>query len=191
MRPAASGRSRVRPPKVTSSRVVYENRWLRMREDRLERADGSPGLYSVVEKPPAALVVPEHPDGSLTLVEQYRHPIGARRWEFPQGSLDGAGEGPAEEIARTELAEETGLRGASLEHLGRLHFAYGISDQYVDAWLARGLTQGDQALEAEEEGLVVGRFSRDEVEEMIRNGAVTDAASVAALSLAALRLPKP
>ena len=188
-----AGAFTVREPRVTSSEVVYENRWLRVREDRLERGDGSPGLYSVVEKRPAALIVPLHADGTLTLVEQYRHPIAQRRWEFPQGALDPApGEATpspelsAEEIARTELAEETGLRAARLERLSRLHFAYGISNQHVDVWLATELAEGPQDLESEEEGLRVGRFARVEVEEMARAGTMSDAASVAAVGLLCL-----
>ena len=132
----------MKPPRVTSTEVVYENRWMRVREDRLERADGSPGLYSVVEKRPAAVILPLHDDGSVTLVEQWRHPVGERFWELPQGALDGEAEAEPEQIARTELAEETGLRAGSMRQLGRLYFAYGISNQYFDAWLATGLTAG-------------------------------------------------
>jgi 8-oxo-dGTP pyrophosphatase MutT (NUDIX family) len=173
----------VKPPRVTSSEVVYENRWLRLREDRLEREDGTPGLYSVVEKRPAAVVLPVHEDGSVTLVEQYRHPVGQRFWELPQGALDGEDDAGAEHIGRTELAEETGLRAGSMRRLGRLYFAYGISDQYFDAWLATDLVQGDQALEAEEEGLRVHRFAPGHVDEMIRAGTIADAATVAVFHL--------
>jgi 8-oxo-dGTP pyrophosphatase MutT (NUDIX family) len=173
----------VKPPRVTSSEVVYENRWVRVREDRLVRADGSPGVYSVVEKRPAAVILPVHEDGSITLVEQYRHPVGERFWELPQGALDGVDTTDSEEIARTELAEETGLRAGSMRRLGRLYFAYGISNQYFDAWLATGLTQGEQALEAEEEGLRVRRFAPGDVEEMIRAGTIADAATVAVFQL--------
>ncbi len=174
----------MKPPRVTSSEVVYENRWMRLREDRLERADGSPGVYSVVEKKPAAVILPLHADGSVTLVEQYRHPVGARFWELPQGALDHGDQSEPDQIARIELAEETGLRAGSMEHLGRLCFAYGISNQWFDAWVARDLTEGEQALEAEEEGLRVGRFARDEVEAMAADGTIADAATVAVLGLA-------
>src|SRR4051812_16793960 len=69
--------SRLRRVRVTSTRVVYENRWMRGHEDRLEREDGSPGLYGWIEKGPAAIVVPIE-DGHVWLVEQYRHPVGRR-----------------------------------------------------------------------------------------------------------------
>jgi ADP-ribose pyrophosphatase len=166
--------------------VIYENRWVRVREDQLERADGSPGVYSVVEKAPAAVILPLHADGSVTLVEQYRHPVGERFWELPQGALDGRDVTDPEQIARTELAEETGLRAESMRRLGRLYFAYGISDQYFDAWLATELTEGEQALEGEEEGLRVGRFPLERIEDMIHAGTIADAATVAVFGLRAL-----
>jgi 8-oxo-dGTP pyrophosphatase MutT (NUDIX family) len=173
--------SRPPPPRVVSTEIVYENRWLRLREDRLERADGTPGLYSVVEKQPAAIVIPLDGD-EVVLVEQYRHPVGRRFWELPQGAWEGAEAPDPEELARGELAEETGLRAASMERLGRLFFAYGISNQPVDVWLATGLEQGEQSLEPEEEGLRVGRFALADAEKML-GGEIADAATVAAFGL--------
>ncbi len=172
----------MRPPRVTSTRVVYENRWMRLHEDRLEREDGSPGLYGWIEKGPAAIIVPIEGD-DVWLVEQYRHPVGERFWEFPQGAWEDEPGASAESLARGELAEETGLRAASLTLLGRLYFAYGMSNQPVDVWRATGLEPGPQSLETTEHGLVVGRFSVAEVERMVRDNAIRDAASVAAWHL--------
>lgn len=76
--------------RTTGSRLVYENRWLRVREDRIERPDGSPGLYTVVEKLDFSLVVPVDADG-FHLIEQYRYPVRGRYWEFPQGTWDEPG----------------------------------------------------------------------------------------------------
>jgi 8-oxo-dGTP pyrophosphatase MutT (NUDIX family) len=177
------------PPRVTASRTVYENRWMRLREDRFERADGSEGLYAVVEKSPATVVIPVDSD-EVVLVEQYRHPVGARFWELPQGAWDGDDAPEPEELARGELAEETGLRAGRMEPLGRLYFAYGITSQAFDVWLATELTQGEQALEPEEEGLRVGRFSLARAEEMILDGTLVDSATVAAFGLLRLRRPE-
>ena len=71
--------------RTTGSREVYRNPWIRVREDAVERADGSAGVYGVVEKPHFALVLPYERDG-FWLVEQYRYPVGRRAWEFPQGT---------------------------------------------------------------------------------------------------------
>jgi len=170
-------------PRVTSSRIVYENRWMRLHEDRLERADGSPGLYAWVEKPPAAVIVPLDDDEHVWLIEQHRHPIGRRFWELPQGAWEDAPGAAAEDLARGELAEETGLRARSLERVGTLFFAYGMSDQRFDVWRATGLEPGEPAPEATEEDLVCARFPTAEVDAMIRRGEIADAASVAAWHL--------
>jgi 8-oxo-dGTP pyrophosphatase MutT (NUDIX family) len=173
----------VEPPRVTSRRVVYENRWMRLHEDRTERADGTPGLYAWVEKPPAALIVPR--DGDFVwLIEQFRHPVGGRFWEFPQGAWEDQPGAAPEDLARGELAEETGLRAGRIEHVGRLFFAYGLTDQSFDVWVASDLSVGEQALEATEADLRVGRFSAGAFEAMIERGEVRDAASVAAWHLA-------
>lgn len=159
---------------------------MRLREDRLERADGSPGLYSVVEKSPAAVVVAldgEH----IWLVEQWRHPVGARFWDLPQGALDGGPEVAPEEVARTELAEETGLRAGRLEHLGRLFFAYGLSAQPFDVFLATDLVQGEVAPEDTEGDLRCARVAVAQFEAMLRDGTIKDAATHAAWGLVRLR----
>jgi 8-oxo-dGTP pyrophosphatase MutT (NUDIX family) len=169
--------------RVTSTRVVYENRWMRLHEDVTELADGTPGLYSWIEKAPSAIVVPL--DGEdVWLVQQYRHPVRARFWEFPQGSWEDVAPESAEALARAELAEETGLRAERLEPLGRLYFAAGISNQPVDVWRASGLQEGERALEHTEQGLISRRFARSEVERMIAANEIRDAASVAAWHLA-------
>ncbi|HWT25368.1 MAG TPA: NUDIX hydrolase [Solirubrobacteraceae bacterium] len=174
------------PPRVTSSRVVYENRWMRLREDRTESRDGTPGLYAWIEKPPSAVVVAL--DGAdVWLVEQFRHPVGRRFWEFPQGAWEDAPDAPAEELARGELAEETGLRAAAMERLGTLFFAYGMSDQRFDVWLATGLEPGPRAPEATEHDLVCAKVPVARFEAMIAAGEVADAATVAAWHLVSRR----
>jgi 8-oxo-dGTP pyrophosphatase MutT (NUDIX family) len=173
----------VQPPRITSTRVVYENRWMRLHEDQTEQAGGKPGLYAWVEKPPAAVIVPL--DGPyIWLIEQYRHPIGERFWELPQGAWEDDPGASPEDLARGELAEETGLRAGRIEHLGRLFFAYGLTNQSFDVWRATELEPGEQALEATEADLRVERFAVRELEAMIAAGRVRDAATVAAWHLA-------
>jgi len=174
------------PPRVTASRVVYENRWMRLHEDRTQSRDGAPGLYAWIEKPPAAVIVPLDGD-HVWLVEQFRHPLRRRFWEFPQGAWEDAPAAPAEELARGELAEETGLRAASMARVGTLFFAYGMSDQRFDVWLATGLEPGPPAPEATEQDLVCARTPVARFEAMVDAGEVADAATVAAWHLVSRR----
>ena len=168
--------------RTTNSREVYRNPWIRVREDAVERADGSTGVYSVVEKPDFALVLPYERDG-FWLVEQFRHPVGRRAWEFPQGTWTAGDDGTAEQLARAELAEETGLRAGFLRHLGHLDLAPGLSTQEFDVWLATDLTQGPTAREATEADMRSAFVTEAELRAMVRDGRFTDGPSLAAYSL--------
>ena len=168
--------------RTLSSRVVYENPWLRLREDEIERPDGGRGTYALVDRPDFAVVVPW--DGTrLTLVGQERYTLGRFSWEFPQGHVEDA---TPEQVAAAELAEETGLRAGALRHLGRLDNAVGMSNQGFDAWLATGLTQGEARPEPEEVGMTTRTVTPDELVGEIRDGEITDASSIAALALVRL-----
>jgi 8-oxo-dGTP pyrophosphatase MutT (NUDIX family) len=159
---------------------------MRLHEDRLERPDGSPGLYAWVEKPPGTLIVPLE-DGHVWLVEQYRHPVRRRFWDLPQGAWEHAPDASAEDLARGELAEETGLRAREMERLGTLFFAYGLLDQRFDVWLATGLEPGPPAPEPTEQDLRCARYPIAEFEAMIRRGEVADAGTIAAWHLVSSR----
>jgi 8-oxo-dGTP pyrophosphatase MutT (NUDIX family) len=172
--------------RTTGSREIYRNPWLRLREDDVVRDDGSTGVYAVVEKPHFALVVPVE-RGGFWLVEQYRHPLGRRTWEFPQGTWSAGAGGTPDELARTELAEETGLRAGTLEHLGHLDLAPGLSTQEGDIWLARDLTPGPTARENTEADMRVAFVPAAELEAMVREGRFTDMPSLAAYALLQLR----
>lgn len=164
------------------SQVVYTNPWMTVREDRVRRADGSTGIYGVVAKPDFALVLPRWA-GGFWMVEQYRYPVGRRAWEFPQGSWGSGGAGTAADLARAELAEETGLRADTLLHLGHLYAAYGFADQGFDVYLAHGLTQGAPRREATERDMVHRAVTDAEIASRLRGGGIVDAPSVAALTL--------
>ena len=164
------------------TRVVYKNRWMQVREDRVRRPNGDHGLFGVVEKPDFALIVPF--DGEkFHLVQQYRYPVDGRFWEFPQGSLELSPDATPEQIATTELAEETGLRAGSMIKLGKLYQAYGYSNQAVNIFKATELTDGAAELSSEEQGLVSDKFSRSKIDQMIKNGSIRDLATIGALHL--------
>ncbi|WP_409462841.1 NUDIX domain-containing protein [Amycolatopsis sp. GA6-003] len=170
------------PIQRVATREVYRNNWMTVREDAVRRADGSDGIYGVVDKPTYALVIPLDGD-RLHLVEQFRYPLGMRRWEFPQGTAPDLAETPPAELARRELREETGLRAAALTELGMLDVAPGMASQRGHVYLATGLTEGEPERELEEQDMRTAWFSRTEVEKMISTGEISDAQSVAAYTL--------
>jgi 8-oxo-dGDP phosphatase len=169
-----------------ASREIYRNPWLIFREDDIRRPDGSPGIYSVVDKPTYALVMPY--DGSrFRLVEQFRYPVGARRWEFPQGTAPDLADSDPTELAARELREETGLSATSFEELGLLDVAPGMTSQRGRVFLATGISEGPADREHEEQDMRSAWFSRADVEEMMRSGVIVDSQSIAAYGLFLLR----
>lgn len=171
--------------RTISSREVYRNRWMRVREDVIERANGARGIYGVVDKDPACIVIPleETAEGEfLYLVEQFRYTVGERHREFPQGGWEMADVVP-EELARGELREETGLSAERMTHLSTLQIAYGVMNQKQHVFLAEGLTMGAHDRDDEESDLMLRRVSVAEFEAMVLDGQMVDNCSVAAWGL--------
>lgn len=168
--------------KTLNSKTIYKNKWMTVKEDDVEFANGSQGIFGVVEKPDFSLVIPFF-DGGFQLVKQYRYPVKESFWEFPQGSYEDSPETPAEEVARGELAEETGLKAAEVKEIGYLYEAYGYCNQGFHIFLATDLTQGEQQLETSEQDIKTAFFSVKEFEQMVDRGEIRDAPSVSAYGL--------
>ena len=174
------------PWRTLSSEPVYDNAWIRVREDQVIRPDGRPGIYGVVHmKNRAVGVVPLHDDGTVTLVGQYRYTLDTYSWEIPEGGCP-PGEDPLA-TAHRELLEETGLRAAEVRPLGgELHLSNSICDELGYLFVATGLTQGDADPEGTEK-IAVRRVPFQKALDMALNGQINDHLSVTALALLALR----
>jgi len=164
-----------------ASREVYRNHWMRVREDEILRSNGERGIYGVVEKHDAAIILPID-RGRVWLVEQFRYTIQERALELPQGSWEMEVDNP-EELARGELREETGLEPAEMIHLGSLWIAYGFLRQRQHVFLATGLTETARNPDAEEHDLIVRTVLIAEFEEMMLNGVIRDSCTLSAWGL--------
>lgn len=164
------------------SEIVYENPWMRVREDKIQRASGATGIYGVVDKPDFVAIVPIH-NGRIHLVEQYRYPVRGRYWEIPQGSWEANPEADPALVAAGELREETGLIAKNLVYIGHLFQAYGYSNQGFHIYLATDFEQGTQVLDAEEEGLITKSVALNEFESMVKGGQIKDATTISAYGL--------
>lgn len=173
--------------KTLSSTVAYQDAWMSVRRDEIEYADGTRGGYSVLDRDDFALIIPVEGDG-FHLVEQYRYPTRARSWEFPSGSFAPGERGTVEEMAAAELAEETGFTAVRWRTLGCLDVANGTG-QRVHVFLAGDLVAGEPHRETAEQDMTQAWFSRADVEQMIRDGIITDGPSVAAYLLLTLQHP--
>jgi 8-oxo-dGTP pyrophosphatase MutT (NUDIX family) len=175
-------------PDITtvSSRIVYENKWMKIREDQIRRKDGSNGIYGVVDKSDFVIIVPIQ-DGVVHLVQQYRYPIGRRQWEFPQGSWEAEPDADPLALARGELQEETGLLAGNIREVGQLYPLYGTVSQSYRIFLATDLKPGCRNPEPEEQDLVTRGFPLAELETMILNGTIQDAGTVASFGMLRLK----
>lgn len=166
------------PWRTSSSKEVYENPWIRIREDKVVRPDGEPGIYGVVHYKNIAIGILPVEDGHIYLVGQYRYPLDQYSWEIPEG---GCPEG--EDLltaAQRELAEETGLRAENWKLMGEAHLSNSVSDERAVWFLATGLTQGQQEPEGTEQ-LNIRRLPAEQVLGMALTGEITDALSLLAI----------
>lgn len=160
-----------RTHETLSSRIVYKNKHLELKVDEVKLQNGyifeqayfvKPGQNSV------GIVVIE--DNSTYLVRQYRYTAHQWMWQIPMGTS--SNKSPLS-CAKQELQEETGLKAKKWRKIGSIRPEPGMLIQPTTIYLARELTKGKQALEEEEYGMRVKKFSFDQIEEMIKKGAIT------------------
>lgn len=171
------------PPSITtlSSREIYRNPWMRLREDEILRSNGQRGIYGVVEKDECAIIVPIDGD-QIWLVEQFRYTIQERAVELPQGGWERSIDDP-EELARGELKEETGLYAEKMIYLGAHWIAYGFTRQKQHVFLATGLRQAESEPDEEEHDIMVRSMPVSKFEQMMVDGQVRDGCTLAAWAL--------
>jgi 8-oxo-dGDP phosphatase len=167
-----------------SRRVAYENAWITVWHDDGSRPDGSPGIYGVVHfENLAAGVIAFDDEDRVVLVGQYRYTLDRPSWEIPEGGVPPS-ETPLEGIKR-ELREETGLEASEWRELGRLDLSNSVTDEEAVLFEAHGLHHGEAAPEPTE-SIAIRWVPFDDAVAMVRDGAITDAMSVAAILRVAL-----
>ncbi len=168
--------------KKISSREVYRNAWTSVREDVIERSNGQRGVYGVVDKDPACIILAIEPAAGgdlIWLVRQFRYTVNASYFELPQGGWELPDADPAE-MARGELREETGLRAERMIPLASLWIGYGVMRQLHHVFLAQGLTEGETDRDEEEHDMTVHRVLVAEFEAMLLDGRIMDNCTAAA-----------
>ncbi|MBA2381531.1 MAG: NUDIX hydrolase [Chloroflexi bacterium] len=165
-------------------RVAYDNPWVTVWHDEVDRPDGSPGIYGVIhfENLAAGVVVLDAEDRVL-LVGQHRYTLDAYSWEIPEGGVP-AGESPLDG-ARRELLEETGVEADDWRELVRFHLSNSVSDEAGVVFAARAVSHGVPAPEPTEQ-LAIRWLPFDEALAMTADGRITDAMTIMGVGRVAL-----
>jgi ADP-ribose pyrophosphatase len=170
---------------VMESRRVFTGKVFELVVEKLKYPNGVVADFARILHPGAAAIVPVADDGSVILIEQYRHALGKSIFEIPAGTRD-----PQESIevcAHRELAEETGFKAEHMIPLGEIIPVPGYCNEAVTLFLATGLTPAVQNLD-EDEVLEVRRLPFSEAISMAMDGRIQDAKTITALLFAARHL---
>ena len=173
------------PFRIVASRRPFSGQLIRVRVDRIADDDGNQSEREVAEHGGAVAALVVDQDGAVLLVEQWRHPVGARMLEVPAGRYDVEGE-TVEAALRRELAEELHVEGGTLTWLASCYTTPGWSDEVVDVYLAEGVrpVAGEQAaLDWEEAGLQVVRVPFEEAVRLATRASPGDSKTLVALGL--------
>lgn len=172
--------------KTKTSKVAYENPWIKISHEEVVTPKGTDGIYGVVHfKNTAIGVVPIDDEANTWLVKQSRYTLNQYTWEIPEGGCP-HGEEPIN-AAKRELEEEVGLQANNWTQLMTMHLSNSVTDEFCVVFVARDLFAGKQALEASED-IEYKKLPLTEAINMVKRGEITDAISVAALLRIALNL---
>jgi ADP-ribose pyrophosphatase len=170
--------------RMLSTRPVYENPWIRVREDLVEMPDGRSTVYGVVQCKPAVGVLPFLDRDHVVLVGQYRYVASDFFWEIPTGAAHPAE--TEEAAARRELVEETGYEASRLVRLCAFHTSKSIVEEVAHIYLAEGLRETERRPDATE-FIEVRVFPFTDVVRMVEADEIKDAMTIVAVLHAARR----
>lgn len=172
------------PWRTLSTKPVYQNRWLSLREDLVEMPDGRTTIYGVVSCGECVGILPFVDPDTVLLIRQYRYVAGRPTWEMPTGGVH-AGES-LEEAAQRELGEETGYRAERLTRVSTYHTSKSVMDETAHLYLAEGLTRLPLSPD-DTEFIEVRPFPFQEALRLVLSGEVLDSMTIIAVLLAARR----
>lgn len=167
------------------SESVFSGVLLDVRRDVVRLPDGTQAVREYIRHPGAVVVIAVLPNGHLLFERQHRYPLHKAFLELPAGKID-AGEDDLT-CARRELREETGYVAQYWEHLGVMHPCIGYSDERIEVFMARDLTELDHARDPGE-FLEILSMAAEDAEQAVLDGRITDGKTICALFMGLPRL---
>lgn len=175
------------PWKVVSSKIMYKNPWMRIREDAVITPMGTKGIYGVMESNDSVMIVALNDKDELYLVRPFSYPDASWNWELPGGGGDK--QHPVE-ASKRELEEETGILANTWEKLGKIRVCNGLMTEQMTVYIAHDLSfTGEKEVSTEQ--IDTAKFiSMQEVDAMIARGEINDGQSITGIYLAQKWLEK-
>jgi 8-oxo-dGTP pyrophosphatase MutT (NUDIX family) len=170
------------PWRTLSSRTIYRNAWLTLREDQVIRPDGAEGIYGVVEMRPSCGIVAINEDNQIALVGQWRYVHNKYSLEIPTGGSE-QDETPLD-ASKRELLEETGVTAEDWTALGTIDNSNGVTTDVAHIFLARNLTTGSSVPQGDEQGdeqVELSWMPFADAVLSVMSGEITESISVAAI----------
>lgn len=170
------------PIKTKRSKTVYENPWIRVREDTTTRPDGSDGIYGVVESNDSVLVAVLNDNNQLLLQNSFSYPAQRWHWEVPGGGKED--DETLLETSKRELFEETGVIAQKWTLLGVTRVCDGIMTERMATYLAQDIKH-DKIPHSDDAGLIRDKkfFDLDDIYEMIQSGDIDEGQTLTSLYL--------
>lgn len=171
------------PWKTLSSREIYRNPWIRLREDIAEMPNGKTTLYGVCEIGVAVGILPFIDKDNVIMVRQYRYVQQEnQRWEIPTGGVHL--DEPLETAAQRELMEEIGYRAGQLRFINTHYTSKSVCKETAHLFIAHDLTPAG-APPDDTEFLEIAVMPFKTVLEMVLASEIRDAMSVITILWAA------
>lgn len=168
------------PWKTLSSKKIYENGWISLREDSVIQPNGEKSVFSVVESKKYVMMIPII-DSEFYLIEQYRYPIQQMSLEFPAGGIK-SGE-TIETTINRELVEEAGLQPNKITKIGELYVANSFSNITYSVYIVEDFTTHSISPEASEGKIKLIKVTETRIKEFIKLGKISDSQTLAAFQL--------
>ncbi len=156
---------------IISEKYVYKGKVVNLKLDRVKLPGGEEHLREVVEHRGSVAILPVTPGKEFFLIKQFRMAVGEELWEIPAGRIE---EGESiEECVKRELKEETGLSAGKIKKLGEYYPSPGYCTEIIHIYLAEELEEGEASPE-KDEFIEMGKFTREEIVKLIKEGGIKD-----------------
>ncbi|MDQ4076854.1 MAG: NUDIX hydrolase [Chloroflexota bacterium] len=153
--------------------IPFENRWVRVRLQRVRLPNGREYEYSRVDRPKQGVGVLLFDEESRLLLErEYRHAVQEVIWQVPGGLMDES-EPPLVSVQR-ELLEETGYEAEEWSDLGYFYDNPGLGNACSRLFLARQPRRVAEPEPDHAEWVELHWVTLDWLREAVRQGDIVD-----------------